>query len=277
MQEDYQTYLQTATEAALGAGDLIREKVGKSVHIDMKGRINLVTEVDVASEALIRRMISERFPGHTIFGEENGSVGTDAEYRWIVDPLDGTTNFAQGYPFFSVSIALEVRGQVVVGVVHDPTHRETFSAVRGQGACLNGQPIHVTDHAELEKALLVTGFPYDVSSSPDIHLGLFRDLVVRARGIRRDGSAALDLCYVACGRFDAFWELGLSPWDIAAGSLIVSEAGGRMSDFLGKPHNLVFRDMLASNGLLHEDILKIIAPYTEALRLSPYWTELDNR
>ncbi|MCR5661873.1 MAG: inositol monophosphatase [bacterium] len=277
MQENYEKYLQTALHAAKEAGLLIRHKIGQNIHIDKKGRINLVTEVDMASEELIRNIITSEYPEHVILGEEKGAIGEEKTHRWIVDPLDGTTNFAQGYPFFSVSIALEVNGQVVAGVVHDPTHEETFSAVKGQGAMLNGRPIHVSDHKILEESLLVTGFPYDISSSPDLHLNLFRDMVLKARGVRRDGSAALDLCYIACGRFDGYWELGLHPWDMAAGALIVTEAGGRMSDFLGEPHNLIFRDMVASNGLVHEEMLRTIAPYENALRASSYWTDMGTR
>lgn len=298
MSEQYLQYLQSAREVATLAGAMIREKLGQSIHVDKKGRINLVTEVDMASEKLIRDYLAKYYPDHYILGEEGGetacscahpsSKDTGAQgsaptvalhsgkkFRWIVDPLDGTTNFAQGYPFFCVSIALEINDEVVVGVVHDPNHNETFYACRGQGAFLNDYRISVTNHSNLEEALLVTGFPYDISSSPDIHLGLFRDLVVKARGIRRDGSAALDLCYVACGRFDAFWELGLSPWDMAAGSLIVREAGGQMSDFAGATHNLVFRDMLASNSHLHHPMLEVIKPYLPALRQSPYWVDLN--
>lgn len=278
MSSQYQPYLDLALKAAKQAGELIRKAVGESHHIDKKGRINLVTEVDKASEKLIFSLIKSTFPEHSILGEEQGQIiGSDNNCRWIVDPLDGTTNFASGYPFFAVSIAFELNGQVVVGVVHDPCHEETFYAVLGEGAYLNGQPIHVSDNAILEDALLVTGFPYDVSSSPDIHLGMFHDLIIKARGVRRDGSAALDLCYIACGRFDGYWELGLSPWDIAAGSLIVKEAGGKMSDFLGEPHNMLYRDLMASNGKIHPALLEAAKKYTTALRHSPYWIEKGER
>ncbi len=278
MHSKYQQYLDLALKAAHQAGELIRKAIGESHHIDKKGRINLVTEVDKASEDLIFSLIRNTFPEHSILGEEQGQViGSNSQCRWIIDPLDGTTNFTSGYPFFAVSIAFEQNGQVVVGVVHDPCHEETFHAVFGEGAYLNGHPIHVSDNANLEDALLVTGFPYDVSSSPDIHLGMFRDLILKARGVRRDGSAALDLCYIACGRFDGYWELGLSPWDIAAGSLIVKESGGTMSDFLGKPHNMLYRDLMASNGKIHPALLEAAQIYIEALRHSPYWIEKGER
>ena len=271
----YQKYLEIAKKAALQAGTILREKFGTSLHIDKKGRINVVTEADVASETLIREMITAEFPDHEFLGEEGGLIAHNGAPRWIVDPLDGTTNFAQGYPFFSVSIALQVAGEVVVGVVYAPMHEELFHAVKGQGAFLNDKPIHVTDHDVLEESLLVTGFPYDISKAPDLHLAIFKAMVTRARGIRRDGSAALDLCYVASGRFDAFWEIGLHPWDMAAGSLIVREAGGQMTDFLGKPHNLIFRDMLTSNGHLHRELMGIIFPFVDQLYNSSYWTTME--
>ncbi|MGM9992408.1 MAG: inositol monophosphatase family protein [Candidatus Bruticola sp.] len=278
MNTNYQPYLDLALKAARQSGELIRKSIGSSHQIDKKGRIDLVTEVDKASEQLIFSLIKDTFPSHSILGEEQGEItGSNATCRWIVDPLDGTTNFASGYPFFAISIAFELEGRVVVGVVYDPCHDEAFYASLGGGAFLNGQPIHVSDNSSLEDALLVTGFPYDISSSPDIHLGMFHDLIIKARGVRRDGSAALDLCYIACGRFDGYWELGLSPWDIAAGSLIVREAGGTMSDFLGEPHNMLFRDLMASNGKIHPKLLEAASKYSDALRRSPYWIQEGER
>lgn len=270
MDEQTERYLSVARQAALQAGELIRRKAGTSFQVDHKGRINLVTEVDTACEALIRHALLEAFPEHRILGEEGGPTGGSHACRWLVDPLDGTTNFAQGYPFYAVSIGLEIAGEMAVGVVHDPTRQETFHAVRGGGAWMNGQPIRVTDCEKLQQALLVTGFPYDLSLAPDLHLDLFRDFVLAARGVRRDGAAALDLCYVACGRFDAYWELGLSPWDMAAGSLILREAGGMLSDFEGRVLSLEGRDMLASNGRLHPAMLEGIRPHLPALRTSCY-------
>lgn len=271
---EYMPYLKTAIEAARSAGALLREKWGKALHIDKKGRINVVTEADLASEQLIRELITQRFPEHEILGEEGGLTASNQAPLWIVDPLDGTTNFAQGYPFFSVSIALRVDGEIVIGVVYDPTHDELFHATKNGGAFLNNRPIHVSNHEIFEESLLVTGFPYDVSDAPDLHLDLFKAMVVKARGIRRDGSAALDMCYIASGRFDAYWEVGLHPWDIAAGLLIINEAGGMVTDFLNKPHNIFFRDLIASNGLLHSQMFQTIAPFVDRLHNSAYWTEL---
>lgn len=272
MTHDTAAFLEVARRAALGAGDLIRRNLGAPIRVDMKGQIDLVTEVDTACEELIRSTLLEAFPDHRILGEEGGEIGAAGPCLWLVDPLDGTTNFAQGYPFFGVSVGLQIDGHMAVGVVHDPTRDETFWAVRGQGAWLDDRPIHVTDCDEIGNALLVTGFPYDVRSCPDIHLDLFRDFVLTARGIRRDGAAALDLCYVACGRVDGFWELGLSPWDMAAGSLIVTEAGGRLTDYAGRPLNLRGRHMVASNTLLHRQMLDAIQPHLPALRDSHYWS-----
>ena len=269
MFQDLNAPLEVARRAATLAGDLIRQKLGTALRVDMKGQINLVTEVDTACEELIRRTLRASYPDHRILGEEGGESGHDHPCLWLVDPLDGTTNFAHGYPFFAVSIGLEIEGQVAVGVVHDPTRDETFWALRGGGAWLNDRRIQVSDRDQLTHSLLVTGFPYDVRSCPEIHLDLFRDFVLEARGVRRDGAAALDLCYVACGRFDAFWELGLSPWDMAAGSLIVTEAGGRMSDFEGQPLDLRGRDMVASTGRLHGQVLEKIQPHLPALFRSP--------
>ncbi|MCR4783338.1 MAG: inositol monophosphatase [bacterium] len=276
--QDYQKFLDVAIEAAQEAGKVIREGFGQKHHIDKKGRIDVVTEVDKKSEEIIFSFIRKHFPEHSILGEEEGQVtGQSNRSRWIVDPIDGTTNFAAGYPFFAISIAYEEDGQVRAGLVYDPYHDELFKAIKGGGAFLNDQPIHVSHQTDLIDSLLVTGFPYNVSSSPDIHLGLFRDLILKARGVRRDGSAALDLCYIACGRFDGYWELGLSPWDVAAGILIVHEAGGLVTDFLGKPHNILYRDLIASNGRLHLDLLKAAEPYLEALHHSPYWIEAGER
>lgn len=264
-------YLHVALTAAREAGDLIRSRIGSGVRIALKGQINLVTEVDTACEALIRRRILEAFPDHRILGEEEGEKGEGSPCLWLVDPLDGTTNFAHGYPFFAVSIALEVEGRVQVGVVHDPTRNETFWATLGGGAFLDGEPIHVTDEDVLDHSLLVTGFPYDVRKHPDIHLDLFRSFMMTCRGLRRDGAAALDLCYLACGRFDGFYELGLAPWDMAAGSLIVTEAGGVLTDFRGTPLNLRQRELVGSNGRIHPAMLEVIRPHLEALRSTPYY------
>lgn len=274
----YQPYLDFALDTARRAGALIREKTHTAHKIDKKGRINLVTEVDRASEELIFSAIRKAYPEHSILGEEQGKVsGQESNCRWIVDPLDGTTNFASAYPCYCVSIAFELDGTVLIGVVYDPTRDEAFYALKGGGAFLNGEPIHVSEQDNLEDALLVTGFPYDIALHPEIHLGMFSDLIVKARGLRRDGSAAIDLCYIACGRFDAYWELGLSPWDVAAGNLIVSEAGGKISDFFGREHNLLYRDIVATNGKMHPAIMQACAKYHEALLSSPYYVKAGER
>ena len=273
---DYQHFLNVALDAAHQAGDLLREKFGTALHIDKKGRINVVTEADLASEKLIRAIITSKFPDHEILGEEGGLTIHSGAPRWVVDPLDGTTNFAQGYPFFSVSIALEMGGVPVVGVVHDPTHKETFYASKGGGAYLNGKPIRVSDHRVFEEALLVTGMPYDVGDDPDLHVDMFKAMLVKARGIRRDGSAALDLSYIACGRFDAYWEVGLHPWDVAAGLVIVNEAGGKVTNYTNTPHNMMCRDLVASNSHMHPQMLQVLQPFVERLYSSKYWENLQN-
>lgn len=274
-----QDHLHVALAAAREAGDLIRSRIGSGLRIDMKGQINLVTEVDTACEDLIRRRLLGAFPTHRIWGEEGGLPpeagtpvdGAGAPFLWLVDPLDGTTNFAHSYPFFAVSLGLEVEGRIEVGVVHDPTRNETFWATRGGGAFLDGEPIHVTAEDVLDKSLLVTGFPYDVRKFPDIHLDLFRAFMMSSRGVRRDGAAALDLCYLACGRFDGFYELGLAPWDMAAGSLIVTEAGGTLTDFRGHALDLRRKELVGSNGRIHGQMLEVVRPHLEALRETPYW------
>ena len=248
-----------ADALAREAGQILLEGWGRIHHPERKGRIDLVTEYDRRSEALVLARIRERFPTHAILAEESGVQEGAATTRWLVDPLDGTTNFAHNYPFFCVSIAAEVDGEVVAGVVHDPTRNETFAAVRGEGATLDGRPIRVSDVSSLEDALLVTGFHYSIREKPEPALSLFRDFLLRAQGIRRDGSAALNQCYLACGRFDGFWESHLSPWDMAAGTLIVREAGGLVTRFDGSPMRLDGRQILASNGRLHEAMQALLA------------------
>lgn len=264
-------YLEVACEAARAAGAVVREHFGKRIRVDLKGRINLVTEVDTRAEEAIRRVIREAYPEHRILGEEAGeSGGRHSPTLWIVDPLDGTTNFAHGYPCVAISVAVEVAGQLKVGVVLDPVRGELFTALQGGGAWRNGERIQVSQCEVLDDALLVTGFPYDVRRHPRIHLALLGDFLVKSRGIRRDGAAALDLCYVACGRFDGFWELGLNPWDVAAGSLIVAEAGGMLTDFGGRPLDIRRPQVVASNARLHQAMLEVIAPHRKALAETPY-------
>lgn len=246
----------SAMEAiAREAGALVVEYFHRRVSVEYKGEADLVTEADRKSEALIRQRIGARWPTHDIHGEEQGLSDTGSEYRWYVDPLDGTTNFAHGYPVFSISLALEHRGQRLAGVVYDPTRDELFAAERGSGAYLNGRRIRVSKIARLAESLLATGFPsHKRHKNPNIFF--YHQITLRTHGVRRAGSAALDLCCVACGRFDGFWEFNLNPWDTAAGVLIVEEAGGRVTDFRGGAFQLNSRETLASNGLVHDSLLE---------------------
>lgn len=235
------------------------EYAERGVRIDKKGQIDLVTEADIAIEREFRTTIGERFPEHAVLGEEmGGAAAAPPGPCWVFDPIDGTTNFAHGLPIFCASLALEVDGIAHVAAIYDPSRRELFTAERGQGAALNGRRIGVSATAELIDAVLVTGFPYDVHVRVAEIVGLFGCFVGRARAVRRLGSAALDLCYVAAGRLDASWEVDLKPWDIAAGALIVSEAGGQVSLMTGEPFNSRGGQMLATNGLLHDEMLSVI-------------------
>lgn len=256
--EELKDYLEVARLTALKAGNYLLEGLSKEKKIDFKGQVDLVTTYDRRSEEIIYEELSRAFPGHSFLAEEEINKDNQSDYCWVVDPLDGTTNFAHGLPIFCVSIALTYKGEVVVGVVYDPTRKEMFSAIKAGGAYLNDQLIRVSQTEELDKSLLATGFPYDVRTSPDNNLNHFSHFAVRAQAIRRCGSAALDLCYVACGRFDGFWEMKLKPWDLAAGSLIVKEAGGQTTDFYGREFELSSPDIVASNGLIHQAMLEII-------------------
>ena len=251
-------FLEAAKAAAREAGGLLRENVDKRGEIMFKGTVDLVTHFDRKSQEMIFRRLSAAFPGHGFLAEEGLSLPGTSDCRWIIDPIDGTTNFAHTFPVFCVSIALEQKGVVVVGVVYDPMRDELFEAVKGRGAFLNGARVRVSDIPELGKALLATGFPYDVRTSSFNNVREFNAFIVRAQAVRRCGSAALDLCYVACGRFDGFWELKLKPWDVAAGALIVEEAGGRVSDFEGRTFDPFNQLALASNGLIHEEMRKVL-------------------
>ena len=253
-------FLTTAVEAVVLAGDTMMARVGGDVGVAKKGEIDLVTEVDVAIERTFRTMIAERFPDHAILGEEMGGSATIPEGPcWVFDPIDGTTNFAHGVPIFCSSLALEIDGVAQVAAIYDPNRRELFTAERGGGAFLNGQPMRVSSSAPLIDALLVTGFPYDVHIKLDEVMQLFSAFVGRARGIRRLGSAAIDLCYIASGRLDGFWERGLQSWDIAAGALLVQEAGGRVTRLNGGVFQSRNKEVLASNGLIHDEMLAVIA------------------
>ena len=237
------------------AGALLMQYFRQGLKIEYKGDADLVTAADRASEVLIRERVSQQFPSHDVLGEEQGLKDRGSEYRWYVDPLDGTTNFAHGYPVFAVSMGLEYRSgdeeARIAGVVYDPTRDELFTAEKGKGAQLNGKPIHVSKAAQLKECLLATGFPSRKRhKNPNIFF--YHQITLKTHGVRRPGSAALDLCNVACGRFDGFWEFNLSPWDTAAGVLIVEEAGGRVSRFDGSPFELDSSETLASNGLVHD-------------------------
>jgi myo-inositol-1(or 4)-monophosphatase len=253
-----ETFLPGMSAIAREAGALLMQYFHQGLKIEYKGDADLVTAADRAAEALIRERISQQFPGHDVLGEEQGLNDQGSDFRWYVDPLDGTTNFAHGYPVFCVSMAVEHRaaaaGTRVAGVVYDPTRDELFSAQRGRGAQLNGQPMHVSKMSQLKECLLATGFPsHKRHKNPNIHF--YHQITLRTHGVRRAGSAALDLCNVASGRFDGFWEFNLNPWDTAAGVLIVEEAGGKVSRFDGSPFAIDSRETLASNGLVHEALL----------------------
>lgn len=252
-------FLSVAWRAARLAGGLIRENWQQAKEVHYKSPIDLVTATDRQAEEKIVDLLLKNFPDHSILAEEETAiVAPGSAYRWIIDPLDGTTNFAHSYPQFAVSIALEQEGEVVLGVVYDPMREEGFSAVNGEGALLNSEPISVSKVSELDKALLATGFPYDHRENVDFYLDFFRAFMKRSQGIRRAGAAALDLCYLACGRLDGFWELKLHPWDTAAGSLIVRESGGTVTDFSGNPFSVSGEETLASNGLIHTEMLSAL-------------------
>ncbi|OGW40907.1 MAG: inositol monophosphatase [Nitrospirae bacterium GWD2_57_9] len=248
-----------AREAARKAGAILRENINGVREITYKGDINLMTEMDMRSERAIVETLRAAFPKHGIIAEEETDLQNDSGFRWVIDPLDGTTNYAHGYPCFSVSIALEHRDEVIVGVVYDPMRDELFSAEQGSGALLNGRKIRVSSVDTLIKSLLSTGFPYDRKISEKNNMDYFHDLLMASQEVRRDGSAALDLCAVAAGRFDGFWELKLKPWDVAAGSLIVREAGGVISDLAGKPVRLDAGEILASNGRIHGQMVQVLS------------------
>jgi myo-inositol-1(or 4)-monophosphatase len=242
--------LEAAISAAREAGRVLREGFGWQHSVRYKGEVDLVTEVDEQAERVIREILLEAFPAYGVLAEEGGALAGEVDARWIVDPLDGTTNYAHGLPIFAVSIALERAGEVVLGVVHDPMREETFIAERGGGATLNDEPVRVSDTDEPIQALIATGFPYDRAEMPEA-LELFGRFAALTRGMRRLGSTALDLCYVAAGRLDGYYERGIWAWDIAAGSLILEEAGGKVTDYRGGELDLEGREIVASNSALH--------------------------
>jgi myo-inositol-1(or 4)-monophosphatase len=251
---NHERFIPAMSAIAREAGALLVGYFHQHLKVEYKGDADLVTAADRASEVLIRERISRHWPKHDVLGEEQGLNDQGSDYRWYIDPLDGTTNFAHGYPVFCVSMALEHKGTRIAGVVYDPTRNELFSAEQGKGAQLNGEPVRVSQIANLAESLISTGFPsHKRHKNPNIHF--YHQITLRTHGVRRPGSAALDLCNVASGRFDGFWEFNLNPWDTAAGVLIVEEAGGKVSRFDGAPFELNSRETLASNGLIHEALL----------------------
>jgi myo-inositol-1(or 4)-monophosphatase len=249
-------YLEAAIEIAREAGQILCQELDRPLDISYKGDADIVTQADKRSERLIVERLTQYFPEHAIAAEEGTGHDSTSEFRWHVDPLDGTTNYAHGYPCFCVSIGLAQRETMLAGVVFNPFYNELFSAARGRGATLNGKPIHVSKVANLATSLLCTGFPvHKRVASPNIHY--YWDFTLRSHGVRRDGSAALDLASVAAGRFEGFWEFGLNRWDTAAGVLLVEEAGGKISDFDGRPYTLGGPVILATNGLIHEETREV--------------------
>ncbi len=253
-------YLETAIDLARAAGDVLMHYLSRDKQIQFKGRANLVTIADKESEALIIGGIRNRYPSHDILAEESGALPSTAKsgVRWIIDPLDGTTNFAHQYPFYSVSIGVEEAGEIVCGAVYDPFREELFSGVRGHGAFLNGERIQTSDVDHLSHALIMTGFPYNFRDHIDQVMAQFRGFLLESQAVRRGGSAALDLCYVAAGRVDGFWELNLQPWDTAAGRVIAEEAGARITNFAGNPFSIYMKEILASNGRIHEEMQSVV-------------------
>lgn len=259
-QTEFSEITDVAIQAAREGGAILVDYAQKGFAIHRKDQsINLVTEADLHSEQAVIQTIRKAFPGHQILSEEQGLQKSPTHpVKWIIDPLDGTTNFAHGFPMYNVSIGVEYDGTCILGVVYDPTRNELFLGQQGKGATLNGTPIQVSDTPKLNEGLLVTGFAYDVHTAEDNNLKEFCAFTVRARGMRRTGTAAIDLCYIACGRFDGFWELQLNPWDTAAGKVIVEEAGGKVTNYAGEPYSIYGRTLIASNGLIHSEMLEIL-------------------
>ena len=252
------TYQQAAIEIAVAAGKTLREELARPTEISYKGDFDLVTQADRRSEKLIVESLQKYFPDHAVAAEEGTIKDSEAEFRWHVDPLDGTTNFAHGYPCFCVSLALARKNELLLGVVYNPIYEELYTAARGEGATLNGKKISCSKISTLKNSLLCTGFPnHKRDANPNIHY--YWDFTLKSHGVRRDGSAALDLACVAAGRFDGFWEFGLKPWDTAAGIVLVEEAGGTISDLDGNPYTLGGKSILASNGLIHPEMLETAA------------------
>jgi myo-inositol-1(or 4)-monophosphatase len=253
-------YLDFAVELARAAGDVLKHYMDREKQVELKGQANLVTVADTEAEALIIRRIRERYPTHAILAEESGASGLfgAAEGKWIIDPLDGTTNFAHQYPFFCVSIGFEQAGKILCGAVYDPWRDEMFSGARGAGSFVNDSRLRVSEVEKLRSALVMTGFPYGFREKIKLVMGQFEALMMESQAVRRGGSAALDLCYTALGRVDAFWEMDLHPWDTAAGMVILEEAGGRVTGFSGEPFSVYGKQILASNGKIHEEMMGVL-------------------
>ncbi len=256
---DENKILETAQEAALKAGKYLRDSFDDRPDVQYKGEIDLVTERDLNSQKIIFDIIQERFPDHSVLGEENLDIDRGNRYLWIIDPLDGTTNYAHAIPMYSVSIAFRAEGETRAGVVYIPMLDELFYGVKGGGAFLNKKKLSVSKEQDPAKCLLATGFPYDRKVSKENNLDHFAHMIMKVRCIRRMGSAAVDLCYTAAGRFDAFWEPKLHPWDTAAAALLVSEAGGKVTDYSGNPFNPFMKECLASNNLVHDQMMEILS------------------
>lgn len=253
------SYLEVALDAAKQAGTLLSRFARDGFQIKHKSPIDLVTEADHAAEQCVIDVIRASFPGHRFLAEERGRIDqSPSPFLWIIDPLDGTTNFAHGFPVYCISIGLEYKEHCILGVVYDPARDELFTATSGGGACLNNQPIRVSSTTQLDHALLVTGFAYDIRETSNNNLDHFSRFALRAQGLRRTGSAALDLCYVAAGRFDGFWEVRLNPWDMAAGVVILREAGGRVTHFHNESHSIYGKELVASNGLIHDSMIAVL-------------------
>jgi myo-inositol-1(or 4)-monophosphatase len=257
------SYVATAAEAALRAGQIQRAHYGGDLSVEHKGAIDIVTQIDRACEDAILEILRRRFPDHDIVAEESGHERRGSRFVWYVDPLDGTTNYAHSYPVFASSIALVRDGVVIAAAVYDPMRQELFTAERGAGSRLNGAPIRTTQESQLISSLLITGFPYDIHTKTAQRLRLFHRFLGEARGVRRDGSAALDLCYVAAGRADGFWEERLSPWDFLAGILILEEAGGKTTRFDGSPLPCAADEILSTNGALHPAMIEVLRQEAE--------------
>lgn len=252
------SFLEIAKQAALASGQIQMENLLKEKQIEFKGEINLVTHVDKLCEKEIISIIQGAFPTHDILAEEGGGNRHNSDYRWVIDPIDGTTNYAHAYPLFSTSIGLEYKGEIILGVVYEPNLKEMFIAEKGSGAFCNEQKLSVSKVNKLKQSLLSTGFAYNILETGENNIAQFEKFLMAAQAVRRDGVASTDLCYVAMGRFDGFWELGLQPWDVAAGLLIIEEAGGRVTNYQGQRFSIYEKQILASNHLLHEEMLKIL-------------------